>query len=181
VNGLILGIVLLGSTPEPVLSAPPPTQCIEANAQLDVTLNTAINSAGDAFTFTMVADTPKAGAIPAIPAGTRGYGVVAYAAHAGGGGAAGTIVIEPRYIALKDGRQVQVIADPLGRDRILNGKSKNAPSLVEQLPVIGWAAGGYNAMHHGKDVVLAKGTVFTVLIGDALATAACYVYLHETR
>jgi hypothetical protein len=182
---LLLALLLLAKVhatpmPAPTLSTTL-ERCVEADALLDVKLTTAINVAGDGFRFKTAGRIPKLGSQPEIPAGTLGYGVVSYSHHAGSGGQPGVMILEPRYLALGDGRHVQVMADPSGTDLIRNGKNKNAPGLLEQLPMIGLAAGGYNALHRGKEVVLEKGTLLRVIVGDGLADLSCYVILPQRK
>jgi len=178
---LFIGLLFLVTGPS--APAPVPTfnaalkRCVEADVRLDVKLSTAVNVAGDGFRFKTTGYIPRFGSQPAITGGTPGYGVIAYSSHAGAGGQAGMMILEPRYIVLPDGRHIQVMADPSGPNRIRSGKNKNAPGILEQLPLIGMAAGGYNALHRGKEVVLDKETLLPVLVGDGLADSACYVVL----
>jgi hypothetical protein len=183
---LFLSVLLLAArvhaTPTPAPTVNPALErCIEADALLDVKLSTANNVAGDAFRFTTAGRIPKIGLQPEIPAGTRGYGIISFSHHAGAGGQSGMLILEPRYVVLRDGRRVQVMADPAGPDLVRNGKSKNAPGILQQMPLIGLAAGGYNALHRGKEVVIDKGTLLRIIVGDGLADASCYVVLPQRQ
>jgi len=148
---------------------------VETTARLDVELSTIRNVAGDAFGFTLLDGVEPTETHPLIPSGAKGYGMIAYSTHAGPGGKAGMLVLEPRYVALSDGRRVPVMADPVADERIVNGKSQNAPGGADFIPGIGLMVGGYNALHRGKEVVIPKGTPLLLLVGDELAAGACYV------
>ena len=168
------------STAPPVPRSPKPEvpalkRCIETTARLDVELSTIKNVAGDAFWFTLLDGVEAAETHPLIPSGAKGYGVIAYATHAGPGGKAGMLVLEPRYVVLTEGRRVPVMADPVADERIVNGKTKNAPGGADFIPGIGLMVGGYNALHRGKEVVIPKGTPLVLLVGDDLAAGNCYV------
>ncbi len=150
-------------------------RCPVADATLISTLDSATATSGDAFTFKLAESVRAEGNLPAIPAGTRGYGIVAYADHAHGAGQPGRLIVEPRYLVLADGTHVQVMADPQMADEVVEGSSRNLNGALSFVPGIGIAVTGYNALHRGKEVTLASGTPFRLVIGDALATAECFV------
>ena len=163
--------------PSPAASAPaqlPP--CTEAEATLSTRLDTATASPGDAFRFEIAHYVPAVGTVPAIPKGAKGFGVIAYVQHARGGGVPGMVVVEPRYVKLADGTRVPVTADPaIERGVVASGSSGNAPGLLGYVPFVGLGVSGFNALHHGKELVLPPGTIFKVVVGDGLASSACYV------
>jgi hypothetical protein len=181
---LLLASIFSKHPAKPTPSPPPTTQretapvalsrCVEADGRLDVEVGTVKNVAGDAFWFTTIGDIAATKRYPAIPKGSRGYGVIAFASHAGSGGKSGTLILEPRFIAIADGRRIPVMANPSGDERVLRGKSKNAPD-VGFVPGIGLMFGGYNAFHRGKEVVLPKGTPLLLIVGDELALGTCYI------
>ncbi len=154
---------------------PPLPRCIVADATLSTRLDSAVNTAGDAFAFTIVDRVDASGPIPDIEPGTKGYGVVAFAAHANGAGVPGRLVVEPRFLALPDGSHFSVMADPQLAQAFAQGSSSNVPGALELVPGIGLAITGYNALHRGKEVVLEKGMPFRVVLGDDLASATCFV------
>ena len=41
------------------------------------------------------------------------------------------------------------------------------------IPIVGYAVGGYDAMHHGKDATIARGTRVGVFVGDDAALGTC--------
>lgn len=157
------------------IDAPPLPRCREADAQLITKLDSAANAAGDAFIFKIVTHVAAQGKLPEIPAHTRGYGVVAFADHAHGSGQPGRLVVEPRYLKLPDGTHVPVMADPQLAEAFVQGETRNLTSALAFVPGIGLAVGGYNAIHRGREVSIAAGTPFRVLLGDDLATAECFV------
>jgi hypothetical protein len=146
-----------------------------ADAQLVTRLDSAVNTAGDAFTFTLAERVAPLGSVPEIPAGTKGYGVVAFADHAHGAGQPGKLVVEPRYLLLPDGAHFPVMADPQLGENFAEGSTRNVPGALELVPGIGLAVTGYNALHRGKEVVLESGMPFRVVLGDELAAAECFV------
>jgi hypothetical protein len=162
--------LLLGMT-----AVPPLPRCEVADAQLVTRLDSAVNTAGDAFTFTLAEDVVPRDDVPAIPSGTKGFGVVAFADHAHGSGAPGKLVVEPRYLVLPDGSHFPVMADPQLGENFAEGATRNVPGALELVPGIGLAVTGYNALHRGKEVVLAAGMPFRVVLGDRLAAAECFV------
>jgi hypothetical protein len=155
-------------------------RCAVADAELVTRLDSAVNTAGDAFTFHTVTAVDAHGAIPAIPAETKGFGVVAFADHAHGSGAPGKLVVEPRYLLMADGSHYPVMADPQLAENFAEGSTRNVPGALELVPGIGLAVTGYNALHRGKEVVLAPGLSFRIVLGDDLASSACFIPAPES-
>ena len=83
--------------------------------------------------------------------------------------------MEPRYLKLVDGTHVPVMADPQLAEGFVQGETRNLSGALAFVPGIGLAVGGYNAIHRGREVSIAKGTPFRVVLGDDLATADCIV------
>ncbi len=138
-------------------------------------LDSATTNAGDPFRFKLSDRVPAGPATPALTAGTRGYGVVSFADHAHGSGQPGRLVVEPRFLRLADGTHVQVLADPQVADNFVEGSTRNLNGALGFVPGLGLAVGGYNALHRGREVTIAKGTVFSLIVGDQLASGECYV------
>jgi hypothetical protein len=161
-------------------AVPPLPRCEVADAQLVTRLDSAVNTAGDAFTFTLAEDVVPRDDVPAIPSGTKGFGVVAFADHAHGSGAPGKLVVEPRYLVLPDGSHFPVMADPQLAETFAEGSTRNVPGALELVPGIGLAVTGYNALHRGKEVVLEPGLSFRIVLGDDLASAACFIPAPES-
>jgi len=140
---------------------------------MNETVDSAHAKAGDVFTFALVdSATTSDGTI--VPRGTLGYGIVANAAHAGSGGRGGYLALETRFFVLDDGRHVQAIIDRAS-DQASSalGASANAPGILGWIPIVGYAVGGYDAMHHGKDATIPRGTRVGVFIGDDAALGTC--------
>ncbi len=147
--------------------------CVTTEAKLTMTLDSRRNNAGDPFTFKTVGRVVGSGHIPDVRAGTPGYGVVTFAMHAHMGGGAGFFVLEPRFLTLHGGRHVPAMADPRLDDQVASGASHNAPDALGFVPVLGWAIGGYNALHRGKEVTIPAGTALRLVLGDDLALKRC--------
>ena len=146
--------------------------CIVADAELSSNLDSRHVLSGDSFTFKIVAKVPRSGSLPDIPAGSKGYGVIALAQHAGANGQAGRIVLEPRFVRLAGDVHVPAMADPHLDDQFVTGASRNAPD-VGVIPVLGIAVGAYNVLHRGKEIVVPAGTPLRVVLGDDLALKRC--------
>ena len=41
------------------------------------------------------------------------------------------------------------------------------------IPIVGYAVGGYDSLHHGKDATIPRGTRVGVFIGDDAALGTC--------
>jgi hypothetical protein len=150
-------------------------RCTEATAEMLSKVDSATSIAGDTFSFKITEHVKATETTPEIGAGTRGYGIVSFADHAHGSGTPGRLALEPRYLRLADGAHVQVLADPQLAENFAEGKTRNLNGALGFVPGLGLAVGGYNALHRGKEVAIEKGTPFSVLIGDALASGECFV------
>jgi hypothetical protein len=97
--------------------------------QIDETLSSRTSKAGDRFVLSLAEPVVVDGRA-ILPAGTPGFGEVAHADHAGGGGKAGELVVVARYLET-GGTRVPIghlkIA-PVGADRFDN------PELAATLP-----------------------------------------------
>jgi hypothetical protein len=157
-------------TPIPLAQRPP---CGRAMVAVLDDIDSARARAGDPFSFRIV-DAATGPDGTAIPAGNIGYGVVAISSHAGRGGQGGYLVLETRFLAPANGPHVPVVIDR-GSDAaaVALGGSANAPGLLGMIPLVGYAVGGYDSLHHGKDATIPKGTRIPVLIGDGAALGTC--------
>ena len=147
-------------------------RCIVADAVIETNLDSRHVLSGDSFTFKTVARVSGTGTLPTIPAGTKGFGIVAFSRHAGANGVAGRIILEPRFLRLDDGIHVPASADPNLDDQFAEGASRNAPDLGI-VPVLGIAVGAYNALHRGREINIAPGTPLRIVLGDDLALRRC--------
>ena len=147
--------------------------CRHALVAMDETVDSAHAKSGDVFRFQLV-DAVTAPDGTALPPGTTGYGVVANSAHAERGGRAGYLALETRFFVLGNGRHVPAIIDrftDVASSAV--GATANAPGLLGLIPIVGYAVGGYDSLHHGKDATIPRGTRVGVFIGDDAALGAC--------
>jgi hypothetical protein len=154
---------------------PPDTRppCRHALVAMDDSVDSAHAKSGDVFRFQLVeAATAPDGT--ALPVGTPGYGVVANSAHAERGGRAGYLALEARFFVVGDGRHVPAIIDrftDVASSAV--GATANAPGLLGLIPIVGYAVGGYDSLHHGKDATIPRGTRVGVFVGDDAALGTC--------
>ena len=152
--------------------------CVHATVALTDAVDSANALAGDSFRFRVV-DATTASDGTQIPEGAVGYGVISYADHAHRGGRGGTLVLEPRLVALDNGKRISVIGDRSADGAATTtGASKNAPSFLGAIPFVGYALGPYGFLHHGANVTLPAGTRLSVVVGDDLAMATCRLAKH---
>jgi hypothetical protein len=147
--------------------------CRHALVAMEETVDSAHAKSGDIFRFQLV-DAATAADGTALPAGTPGFGVVANSSHAERGGRAGYLALEARFFVLGDGRHVSAIIDrftDVASSAV--GATANAPGLLGLIPIVGYAVGGYDSLHHGKDATIPRGTRVGVFIGDDAALGAC--------
>ncbi len=129
---------------------------------------------GDFFRFQTVNAVTDGNKI-VIPQRTEGYGIVAIAVPAGHQGRAGLLVLEPRYFVLPGGAHRGVVlnhnTDPLEK----SGASNSVPGYVGAIPVPGLSAGimAFNYFHNGKNIVVPRGTVFTVFPSEDPSVERC--------
>jgi hypothetical protein len=131
---------------------------------------------GDFFRFQTV-NAVTAGARVVIPARTMGFGVVTVASPAGRDAHPGVLVLEPRYLVLPEGKHLGVVlnhnvtGDPLDR----SGSSNGIPGYLGAIPLLGVGAaiGIFNYFRKGKNIVVPRGTVFTIFPSDDPAVERC--------
>jgi hypothetical protein len=149
------------------------TPCLRALVAMDDTVDSSHAKSGDVFKFRII----DAGIAPdgtAIPAGSLGYGVVANASHAERGGRAGYLALETRFFVMGDGKHVPAIIDRANdQASVAIGSTANAPGLLGLIPIVGYAVGGYDSLHHGKDATIPRGTRVAIFIGDDAALGTC--------
>lgn len=148
-------------------------RCTIVAVMMDVTVDSATAHPGDFFRFQTVNAVTK-GAKIIIPARTQGYGVVAVAAPAGRGGRPGSLVLEPRYLEMPGGR-LGVVLDHNASDLQSSGVTGNVPGYLGAIPIpgMGVAIGAFNYFHHGKDIAVKKGALFSVFPSDDPEVARC--------
>jgi hypothetical protein len=147
--------------------------CPHGLVAVDETIDSSRARAGDVFKFVVV-DTVSATDGTQVPSGTVGYGVVANASHAGGGGRGGYLALETRFVVLPGGKHEQVIIDRFNDEQSTAvGSSANAPGVLGLIPIVGYAVGGYDSLHHGKDATIPRGTRMGIFLGDDAALGTC--------
>jgi hypothetical protein len=168
---IILATLALSSAPSRALTLDP---CTVVAVEMMDSVDSSDARPGDFFRFeTINAVTNKAKVV--IPSRTMGYGVVVIASPAGRAGHAGTLVLEPRYLVMPNGHHVGVVlnhnSDPLEKA----GPSNDLPAYLGAVPVlgIGAAIGAFNYFHHGKNVVVPRGLVFTIFPSDDPSVERC--------
>jgi hypothetical protein len=147
--------------------------CVHGLIAVDETIDSSHARSGDVFHYVIVDAVTAPDGAP-IPAGTTGYGVVANASHAERGGRGGYLALETRFVVLPNGKHVQVIIDRFNDElSTAAGSSANAPGVLGLLPIVGYAVGGYDSLHHGKDATIPRGTRIGIFLGDDAALGIC--------
>ncbi|MDP9111932.1 MAG: hypothetical protein M3M96_09905 [Candidatus Eremiobacteraeota bacterium] len=148
-------------------------RCTVVAVMMADTVDSATAHPGGFFRFQTVNAVTKGSRI-IIPARTAGYGVVAVAAPAGRGGRPGSLVLEPRYLEMPGGR-LGVVLDHNTSDLQSNGVSGNVPGYLGAIPLpgMGVAIGAFNYFHHGKDIAVKKGALFSIFPSDDPDVARC--------
>lgn len=159
-----------GAAQTPADTRPP---CLRVLVAMDENVDSAHAKSGDSFKFRLVDDAVAPDGTR-LPSGTLGYGVVAISSHADKGGRGGYLAIETRFFVTPDGKHVPAIIDRANDNAASAlGASGNAPGVLGLIPIVGYAVGGYDAMHHGRDATIARGTRVGVLVGDDAALGTC--------
>jgi len=147
--------------------------CRHALVAMEDSIDSAQAKSGDVFHFRLV-EPVNAPDGTKLDIGTLGYGVVANSAHAERGGRAGYLALETRFFVLGDGSHVPAIIDRFTDvTSSAVGATANAPGLLGLIPIVGYAVGGYDSLHHGKDATIPRGTRVGVFIGDDAALGTC--------
>ena len=169
---LTCAILLIAWAPARALQALSP--CTVVAVEMVDPVNSADARAGDFFRFQTVNAVTRGNTI-VIPARTMGYGVVVVAAAAGRNGRAGTLVLEPRYLMLPNGTHLGVVLNHNTADLQRSGQSNSLPTILGAIPVPGVSTviGIFNYFHDGKNIVVARGQVFTVFPSDDPSTERC--------
>jgi hypothetical protein len=159
-------LVLLCLAVAPAVSAAAPLSPLPPCPALRVELQTKLDSGtaqvGDIFGFRTI-DTVTLPTGQRIAAGTRGYGLVGGAVAAGAHGKSGALLLESRYLRLPGWSRLDVsIGSGTMESR---GANASIPSLVTAVPIpgIGLAAGAFNYLSAGKNIVIPVGTRFEVV------------------
>lgn len=129
---------------------------------------------GDFFQFQTINSVTYRNTIVLGPR-TVGWGIVTVASPAAKGGRAGSLVLEPLYFVLPDGRKIGIVLDHNSSDLRSAGASNSLPGYLGAIPVVGVGAvvGAFDYFHHGKDITVARGTIFAVLPSNDPSVAKC--------
>jgi hypothetical protein len=172
----IVAVAFVGTFATPTPSPPPLDRCTVVAAQMMESVDSSDARPGDFFRFeTVNAVTSRATVV--IPARTMGYGVVTVASPASRDARPGVLVLEPRYLMLPDGKRLGVVlnhnanADPLDKAGATNG----IPGYLGAIPLLGVGAaiGIFNYFRKGKNIVVPRGTLFTIFPSDDPSVEHC--------
>ncbi|HTX60141.1 MAG TPA: hypothetical protein VMH02_10775 [Verrucomicrobiae bacterium] len=169
--GAALALALLPARSPASLNVDP---CTVVAVQMMDSVNSLDARAGDFFRFETINAVTQGKSI-VIPQRTEGYGIVAIAAPAGRQGRPGTLVLEPRYLVMPDGRHAGVVLNHNTDSLQKSGASDSVPGYLGAIPLPGLGAGimVFNYFHDGKNVVVPKGTVFTIFPSDDPVVERC--------
>lgn len=157
-----------------ILELPHLNPCTVVAVQMLDSVDSGKAEPGDFFRFETI-NAVTAGKKILIPARTMGYGIVSVASPAGRGGRAGTLVLEPRYLVLPDGAHLGVVLDHDASDLQKAGKSGDMPGYLGAIPVpgLGAAIGIFNYFHHGHNILVKKGAIFSIFPAEGPQTEKC--------
>jgi hypothetical protein len=147
----------------------PPLPCAHVQAKLTGSIDSSAALAIDNFPF--VTTEPVVYDGHGIPAGTKGIGVVVVSQHALASSEPGVLAIETRFLQLRNGTHVPVSIVP-PRTQLYRG-GRNTLGIITAVPYLGIAAAAYNALNHGKDATIPKGTRLLLAIGDDAIENGC--------
>lgn len=170
------GAIILALLGVPQAHAMMLDRCTVVAVEMLESVDSAEARPGDFFRFQTV-NAVTAGARVVIPARTLGYGIVAVASPAGRDARPGVLVLEPRYLVMPDGEHLGVVlnhnanSDPLEK----SGASDSIPGYLGAIPVfgVGAAIGAFNYFRKGKNIIVARGTVFTIFPSDDESVENC--------
>jgi hypothetical protein len=172
--GVLLVCVLALAAAQAPAATPPLNPCTVVAVEMLESVDSSDAEPGDFFRFETV-NAVTSGAKVVIPARTLGYGIVAVASPAGRQNRAGTLVLEPRYLVLPNGRHVGVVLNHNSDSLQKAGGSLSVPGYLGAIPIpgVGLAIAGFNYFQHGKNVVVPRGLIFTVFPSDDPAVERC--------
>lgn len=153
----------------------PLDRCTIVAVQMMESVDSATARPGDFFRFQTV-NAVTSGAAVVIPQRTLGYGVVAIASPAGPHDARpGTLVLEPRYLVMPDGRRLGVVINHNTDGLTRAGANAAIPGYLGAIPVpgVGAAIGIFNYFRKGKNIVVPRGTIFTIFPNDDPSVEHC--------
>jgi hypothetical protein len=148
--------------------------CTVVAAEMMESVDSSDARPGDFFRFETV-NAVTAGVAVVIPARTMGYGIVAIASPAGRDARPGVLVLEPRYLVLPNGKHLGVVLNHNTDSLDKSGANDSIPGYLGAIPVfgVGAAIGIFNYFRKGKNIVVPRGTVFTLFPSDDPAVEHC--------
>jgi hypothetical protein len=163
-------ILLLGLTSRPF----PLDSCTVIAVQMMDKVDSTDARPGDFFRFETI-NAVTSGAAVVIPARTMGEGIVAVASPAGRDARPGTLVLEPRYLTLPDGKHLGVVLNHNTNGLTEAGANDGIPAYLGAIPVpgVGAAIGVFNYFRKGKNILVPRGTTFTVFPSDDPSVERC--------
>lgn len=158
----VCSIATTGNTPAMTID-----RCTVVAVQMMESVSSVDARPGDFFRFETV-NAVTSGASVAIPARTMGEGIVAVASPAGRNARPGTLVLEPRYLILPDGRHLSVVLNHNTDTLEKAGANDAIPGYLGAIPIpgVGAAIGMFNYFRKGKNIVVPRGTLFTIFPSD---------------
>jgi hypothetical protein len=149
-------------------------RCTVVAVQMMESVDSSDARPGDFFRFETV-NAVTSGAKIVIPARTMGYGLVAVASPAGRGARPGTLVLEPRYLLMPDGTRLGVVLNHNTDSLAKSGATDSIPGYLGAIPLfgVGAAIGVFNYFRKGKNIVVPRGTVFTLFPSDDPSVEHC--------
>jgi hypothetical protein len=142
-------------------------RCTVVAVQMMDTVDSTDARPGDFFRFETV-NAVTSGATVVVPARTMGEGMVAVASPAGRDARPGTLVLEPRYLILPNGHHLNVVLNHNTDSLIESGRNDAVPGYLGAIPLfgVGAAIGVFNYFRKGKNIVVPRGTMFSVFPSD---------------
>ncbi|HEV3195502.1 MAG TPA: hypothetical protein VGZ06_05145 [Candidatus Cybelea sp.] len=165
---------VFAATPEnaPAMAA---DRCTVVAVQMMDSIDSSEARPGDFFRFETV-NAVTSGPSVVIPQRTMGYGIVAVASPAGTHDARpGVLVLEPRYLTMPDGKRLGVILNHNTDSLEKAGANDSIPGYLGAIPIpgVGAAIGLFNYFRKGKNIVVRRGTIFTVFPSDDPSVEHC--------
>lgn len=149
-------------------------RCTVVAVQMMESVDSSNARPGDFFRFETVNAVTSATRV-VIPERTMGYGVVAVASPAGRDARPGILILEPLYLMLPDGKHLGVVLNHNTDSLDKTGSNDSIPGYLGGIPFfgVGAAVGVFNYFRKGKNVVVPRGTVFTIFPSDDPSVENC--------
>ncbi len=151
--------------------------CTVVAVQMMDTVDSSDARPGDFFRFETV-NAVTTGASVVVPERTMGEGIVAVASPAGRNARPGTLVLEPRYLILPNGHHLEVVLNHNTNSLEESGRNDSLPGYLGAIPLlgVGAAVGAFNYFRKGKDIVVPRGTMFSVFPSDEPSVEHCQAH-----